>query len=71
MPGLWDSIPVSKRGKTYAELAMFQWNEYHEILPMPVFDKPEVYIDAPDYEDDHIDEINEEISSNTDIKEKD
>lgn len=63
MPNFWEAIPVDKRGRTYADLATYQWNVHRQILPRPVFDRIEVIINAPDYEQDSIEEINRELST--------
>lgn len=61
MTDFWNSIPVDKRGRAYIDLATYQWEKYQEILPLPV-EEPEITINAPDYEEQEIEDINREMS---------
>lgn len=70
MPNFWKAIPAEKLSQVYAGLAMYQWNYHHQLLPQTVDDRVEVVINAPSYQEEDIEEINRELSSNADIKEK-
>ncbi len=71
MPSFWECCSKKRIAGIYIDLAMYQWDHYKDILPIPKLDSdPAVKIDAIDYGEMAEIEAEKELMSNSDIKER-